>query len=162
MNYWRNSRLFKRYRAIFFTRLIEPLSNTCPIRYRNSPSLVRSRYIRRTHRLSDHIAGQRDSISLSDFIPDHIILPGRAPGLFHSHNRILESYYFPLAVYPPYERLYRLLACVPGDHTTYFDRARRVIPLIWPYSRLFHLSNRVPGLYTLVWPKRDLFPLANV
>lgn len=65
-------------------------------------------------------------------------------------------------MYSPYERLYYLLAYVPGDHTTYFDRARRVIPLIWPYSRLFHLSNRVPGLYTLVWPKRDLFPLANV
>lgn len=65
-------------------------------------------------------------------------------------------------MYSPYERLYHLLAYVPGDHTTYFDRARRVIPLIWPYSRLFHLSNRVPGLYTLVWPKRDLFPLANV
>lgn len=64
-------------------------------------------------------------------------------------------------MYPPYERLYHLLAYVLRDHTTYFDRARRVIPLIWPYSRLFHLSNRVPGLYTLVWPKRDLFPLAN-
>lgn len=36
-----------------------------------------------------------------------------------------------------------------------------VIPLIWPYSKLFHLSDHVPGLYTLVWPKLDLLPLPN-
>lgn len=153
MNYCQNSRLFKTYRAIFFffypfDRPLVHLSDKIP---QIIPPSSSDPDIRRTHRLSDHIDGQRDSISypilyqtISFCLAVH---QGYSTPITVSQNHIT----FP---WPCIRRMSGYTTCSPMYQGI-------ILLILTVRAELFHLSGRIAGYSTCPTVCRDYTPLSD-